>query len=261
MAEAVAARGQAEAEKRREAEAEQQRIAAAKQAALEQAREDSRRKAEAEAEAQRRAEAADPKRAHAAETALGLSHLDRMHVQVALAALGFDPKGADGVLGPRSRKAIAAWQHSRNDPPTGFLTAAQQQALMTDGAAAIAKFDTQRKGGDAADDRSDDKATGTTFDGKYAGMVNVSTGDQPISTRVFNGRGSGSWKIEGCGKATYSLSIAPDGTAALDLRSYTSHCEPIGRHYESRVESNNLLFTFGSEGDSSGGLTLTRQQE
>jgi hypothetical protein len=261
MAEATA-RAQAEAARQQAAAAAQQRAEAAKEAARQQAAEDARRKAEAEAEAKRRAEAADPKRAHAAETALKLSYMDRMHAQVALAALGFDPKGTDGVFGSRSRKAIAAWQQSRNDPPTGYLTATQRQALMKDGAAAIEKFDARRKGGDAAeDDSSGGKANGSgPFDGKYVGTVNVSTGDQPVSTRISNGKGSGSWKVEGCGKATYSLSIAPDGTAALDLRSYSLQCEPIGRHYDSQMESNSLLFTFKTEGDPAGGLTLTRQQ-
>jgi hypothetical protein len=37
-------------------------------------------------------------------------------------------------------------------------------------------------------------------------------------------------------------------------------CEPIGRHYDSQMESNSLLFTFKTEGDPAGGLTLTRQQ-
>jgi serine/threonine protein kinase len=257
-AEAAAAQ---EAARRREAEAARQRAEVAKQAAQQQAAEEAHRKAEAEAEARRRAQAADPKRAHAAEKALKLSFMDHLHAQVALKALGFDPRGTDGVFGARTRKAIAAWQQSRNDPPTGFLTADQQQALMKDGAAAIEKFDARRRGNDAADDRSDDKAAGSTaFDGEYVGTVNVPTGDQPVSTRVSDGRGSGSWKIEGCGTATYSLAIAADGNATLDLRSFTPQCEPIGRHYDSRIQSNSLLFTFKTEGDPAGGLTLTRQQ-
>jgi serine/threonine protein kinase/peptidoglycan hydrolase-like protein with peptidoglycan-binding domain len=261
MAEVVA-RAQAEAAKQQQAEMAQQQAEAAKEAAR-KAEEDARRKAEAEAEAKRKAEAADPRRAQAGENALNLSHRDRLHVQVALAALGFDPKGTDGVFGPRSRKAIAAWQQSRNDPPTTFLTAAQEQALMKGGAAAISKFEAPRKSGDVANksaDGSDGKTDARAFDGEYVGMANVSTGDQPVSTYVSNGKGSGGWKVEGCGRATYALSIAPDGAAALDLRSYTLQCEPVTRRYESQMESNSLLFTFNSEGDPSGGVTLTRQQ-
>jgi serine/threonine protein kinase len=249
------AREKAEAAKRQEEEATRQRIEAEKAAIRRQVEEELQRKAEAEAEAKRRAEAADPKLAQAAETLLKLTRLDRIHVQAALTALGFDVRGADGALGPRSRQMIAAWQKSRNDPPTGFLNAAQVQALMTDGAAAIAKFDNGQK------KTTDASATGSNpFDGEYAGSADVSTGDQPVALRVGDGKGSGSWKIGGCGKATFTLSIAPDGSAVLDLNGYTLQCEPMSRHYESHLESNSVQFVFSGNGDPTGGLTLTRQQ-
>jgi hypothetical protein len=38
-----------------------------------------------------------------------------------LSALGYDPGITDGVLGPRTRQAIAAYQHSHNLPATGDL--------------------------------------------------------------------------------------------------------------------------------------------
>ena len=40
---------------------------------------------------------------------------------------------------------IAAWQKARNQPATGFLTAAQQQALAKEAAPALSKFDEQKK--------------------------------------------------------------------------------------------------------------------
>jgi peptidoglycan hydrolase-like protein with peptidoglycan-binding domain len=81
------------------------------------------------------------------EAALGLSPLDRRHVQVALGVLGFDPGEADGLFGQRSRQMIAAWQTAHGDAPTGFLTADQARALVGDpgAAVAIATFDTARR--------------------------------------------------------------------------------------------------------------------
>ena len=66
---------------------------------------------------------------------------DRQHIQVALTSLGFDTQGIDGVLGPRSRAMIQAWQQARNNLATGFLTAPQQQALLGQATSALAKFD------------------------------------------------------------------------------------------------------------------------
>ena len=83
----------------------------------------------------------DPRRAEANEILLRLGPLDRQHVQVALAALGFDPGDIDSIFGPRTRQMIAIWQTSRNDAPTGFLTSIQLQVLTRDGAAAIATYD------------------------------------------------------------------------------------------------------------------------
>ena len=64
---------------------------------------------------------------------------------MALTSLGFDTQGIDGVFGPRSRAMIQAWQQARNNPATGFLTAAQQQALLGQAASALAKFDEDQK--------------------------------------------------------------------------------------------------------------------
>jgi peptidoglycan hydrolase-like protein with peptidoglycan-binding domain len=70
---------------------------------------------------------------------------------VALTAIGFDTRGADGVFGPRSREMISAWQQARKLSATGFLTTAQQRALLGEAAPAVAKFDDeQRKAADEA---------------------------------------------------------------------------------------------------------------
>lgn len=79
------------------------------------------------------------------EDALRLERTDRQRLQVALTSLGFDTRGDDGVFGPRSREMIARWQKARNQPATGFVTRAQQQALLKEAAATLSKYDEQRQ--------------------------------------------------------------------------------------------------------------------
>ena len=117
-----------------------------------QAEEEAQRKADAEAaerkrqedEARQKDEAAK-KGAEAAENGLRLTVLDRQHVQVALNALGFATGSTNGSFGSRTREAIAAWQKARNEPTTGYLTGAQNQALLRDAAPAVARFDEEQK--------------------------------------------------------------------------------------------------------------------
>lgn len=49
----------------------------------------------------------------------GLTKDDRIRLQQRLTAKGFDTDGADGVIGPNSRKAISAYQTSIGAPATG----------------------------------------------------------------------------------------------------------------------------------------------
>jgi peptidoglycan hydrolase-like protein with peptidoglycan-binding domain len=99
---------------------------------------EARQKAEADAAAEKRA-------AEMAENGLRLTTLDRQHVQVALGALGFGSAGTDGSFGGRTREMIAAWQKTHNNPPTGYLTGAQNQALLRDAAPAVSRFDEEQK--------------------------------------------------------------------------------------------------------------------
>jgi hypothetical protein len=145
----------AEEARRESAEAEQRQAArrladqeAREQEAREKAiAEDNARNAEAGAEkAKAEAEAAlDRKTAETAEAALHLGPVDRERVQVALTAQGFDTRGTDGVLGPRSREMVAAWQTAHSLPATGFLDAAQRQRLLGGSTAALTKFDAEQK--------------------------------------------------------------------------------------------------------------------
>ena len=74
------------------------------------------------------ATAQDPQ---AVEAELGLDRPARRLIQQGLADAGFDPGAPDGVFGPRTRAAIRAWQAARRVSETGYLAAAQAQALRT----------------------------------------------------------------------------------------------------------------------------------
>ena len=165
----AAQRRQIEDETRRKIEAEmadRKRIEdearqKAEAAAVERNRQDeaARQKAETEAVLQRQADETVRRAAEAAETGLRLTTLDRQYVQVALAALGFSTGSTDGILHARSREAIAAWQKRRNEPATGYLTGAQNQALLRDAAPAIARFgEDQKKIEEARKKAEEDKA-------------------------------------------------------------------------------------------------------
>jgi len=137
----VAARRQAAEEAKRQADAQ----AAAQAAAQQQAEEEAKSKAQAEAAARLKAEEADRKGAEAAETALRLTQADRQRIQVALTALGFGTAGSDGVLGPRSREMIAAWQKKNGRAATGYFSADTQAALLREAGPALARYDEEQK--------------------------------------------------------------------------------------------------------------------
>ena len=52
---------------------------------------------------------------------------------------------------------IAAWQKARNNPPTGYLTGAQNQALLRDAAPAVSRFDEEQKKLDEARKKADEE--------------------------------------------------------------------------------------------------------
>ena len=167
LAKAQAERAAADAEARQKAdvEAKQKAEVDAKQLAEAQAGEKAAAEAKAKADAEAKqkvdaemAVAAEKKAAEAAETALRLTLPDRQRLQVALTSLGFDTRGIDGAFGPRSREMIAGWQKKQNQPATGFVTRAQQQALLRDAAAAVSKFDDDQKKADEAKAEAEAKA-------------------------------------------------------------------------------------------------------
>ena len=68
------------------------------------------------------------------EEALGLDRAARRQIQQGLRSAGFDPGGADGLFGSRTRAAIRGWQSSRGARPTGYLDGPGAEALRTAGA-------------------------------------------------------------------------------------------------------------------------------
>jgi peptidoglycan hydrolase-like protein with peptidoglycan-binding domain len=143
----AAAREKAEQEaaQRKQIEEETRRKIEAEMADKQRQQDEARQKAEADAAAKLKAEEDEKKAAEAAENGLRLPVLDRQHLQVALTALGFRTAATDGNFGTRTREMIAAWQKTHNDPPTGYLTGPQSQALLRDAAPAIGRFDEEVK--------------------------------------------------------------------------------------------------------------------
>ena len=67
------------------------------------------------------------------EEGLGLNQPARRQIQLSLRSAGFDPGGADGLFGPRTRAAIRSWQSARGVRSTGYLDGPQAEALRRRG--------------------------------------------------------------------------------------------------------------------------------
>ena len=63
------------------------------------------------------------------EDGLSFDRAARRAIQEGLQAAGFDPGGADGMFGPRTRTAIWSWQTSRGARATGHLDGASEASL------------------------------------------------------------------------------------------------------------------------------------
>ncbi len=85
------------------------------------------------------------------EDRIGLSRTDRREVQRRLTRLGFGTK-INGKFDDSTRDAIGRWQEEHAYPKTGFLNAAQHEALLSEGATEAGKSDHQerRRGGGRA---------------------------------------------------------------------------------------------------------------
>ena len=60
---------------------------------------------------------------------VSLTREERVRLQQALTALGFDAGPADGVFGPRARAAIWDWQEANGHAATGYVTLEQAESL------------------------------------------------------------------------------------------------------------------------------------
>ncbi|MBV8393025.1 MAG: protein kinase [Alphaproteobacteria bacterium] len=228
---AKAARDQAELARLRAEKEERDRVDAA-----------ARQKAAADEEARKQAAEADRKAAEAGEVALHLSTVDRQHIQVALSAQGFPTNGTNGVFGGHTRDMIAAWQKKRGDTGTGYITAEQNQALLRDAAAAIAKFDDEEKAKSAPPASPPAQAapgiavappkTGGV-DGQWHGSYHCTAGTAggaftiPLQISIVNG--AGGWLRPNAGPVTtgnLGLSIRITGTHVDVSRSFVPPNRP-----------------------------------
>jgi peptidoglycan hydrolase-like protein with peptidoglycan-binding domain len=230
----AAARAQASAEAQRKAEQEaatrrQADEAAAKaQAEREKAEAEAKIKAEAKAETDKATALLSKQKeeGEAAERALRLEQADRQRLQVALTSLGFDTRGNDGLFGPRTREMIASWQKARREPPTGFLTAAQQQSLAKEATAALAKYDEQRKAEEEAKARPVVSTTPTANAhlpvGTYGGALQIQGQLSRFLVQFTNGGGTGTVSHAGCRPQPVSLRVDSSGNVTGDGSVFTS---------------------------------------
>ena len=158
------------------------------------------------------ADATQPSSAEATETALTLSTLDRRRIQLALTAQGFDTRGSDGTFGPRSREMIAAWQQAQKHPATGYLTAAESQALR----------DASPPSPRPAADRPAASPTSGFFVGSLSGSA-TGGGAAPLAPMEADLRLAGHQLVGRivhpvCGSLPVSLAVDAAGTVSGSLR-------------------------------------------
>ncbi|MGH6927685.1 MAG: caspase family protein, partial [Dongiaceae bacterium] len=79
------------------------------------------------------------------ERSIGLTRQGRGRVQLALTLLGYSTGGTDGVLGPKSRTAISAWQTDQGETGTGYLTNQQHAALLDAAAPKLVAWDAEQQ--------------------------------------------------------------------------------------------------------------------
>jgi peptidoglycan hydrolase-like protein with peptidoglycan-binding domain len=99
---------------------------------------------------------ADPSvQARVAEEAMALSRDQRRAIQRQLKLLGYDPKGIDGLFGPGSRNAIAAWQARNGVAATGFLNRDQIASLAAQADRRAAELEAEAAAKRAEQERQD----------------------------------------------------------------------------------------------------------
>ena len=156
---------------------------------------------------------AQPPSAEATEAALNLSPTDRRRVQLALTAQGFDTHGTDGTFGPRSREMIAAWQRSRKHPATGYLTAAESQALR-DASPLASRPSVEQSAAPSVD--------GSVFVGSLSGSATGGGANPPapmdVDLRLAGRQLVGRIVHPACGSLPVSLAVDSAGVVSGSLR-------------------------------------------
>ena len=94
-------------------------------------------------------------RARAAEDALNLTRDQRQQIQRGLSILDYDTRGIDGIFGTGTRSAIQGWQTSRGYAVTGYLDAAQINALGQQASVRAAELEAAARAAREAEERAD----------------------------------------------------------------------------------------------------------
>ena len=212
----------------------------------------------------------DKKTAEAVENVLRLSQVDRQRIQLALTSLGFDTRGSDGVLGPRSRDMIAGWQKARSQVPSGYLTAAQNQALLREAATALARHEDDQKKADEGKKKADEarttaaaapstaamanSAAANPFDGIYSGSYTQASGTafgmaiRSVSIRIAGGAGTGTVTHPSCGSTPVSLRVSSAGDLSGEATLFDNNCGPVQATFTGRIGNGQLQYTAAGPG-------------
>jgi class 3 adenylate cyclase/peptidoglycan hydrolase-like protein with peptidoglycan-binding domain len=165
--------------------------------------------------------------AKTAEGLLRLEPVDRQRLQIALTALGFDTRGDDGVFGPRSREMIASWQRAHNQRATGFVTSAQQQALLREAATALSKYDEQKKAEETVRTVAETSRLPESADGLWRGTYECGRTGRgnsvpfTLKPEILLKDRTGTWYMahpSWTNDQTLGISVSIDGTSVLVTR-------------------------------------------
>ena len=172
----------------------------------------------------------------AEEAALNLSTTDRRRIQLALTAQGFDTRGSDGAFGPRSREMIAAWQQAQKHPATGYLTAAESQALRDAGPPSARP---------SADQSAAPSVGGGLFVGSLSGSATGGGATPPalmdVDLRLAGRQLVGRIVHPACGSLPVSLAVDAAGTVSGSLRlPEAAGCATNAASASGRVIGNTL---------------------
>ncbi len=131
------------------------------------------------------------------EASLGLSRAERISIQKGLNALDLGAGPADGMFGPNSRDAISKWQQAKGLPATGYLDAAQAEALIAAGqdVAALAPSPSAA----AETDASIDDIIMGTWSVDWQGALRRYTGTMNVDKRLGGNRYHAVVRVEWAG--------------------------------------------------------------